>query len=77
MDSIDWLQQQEHEAWRTRIRQLRRELSEPRLSRGTVEPGRSEPGRKEESPEAPQPRTAPLEVAPPLSTGRPQKTVRP
>ena len=77
MDAVDWLQQQDIEVWRTRIRQLRRELSEQRLSMGTVEPGRSEPGRKEESPEAPQPQTTPLEVAPPLSTGRPQKTVRP
>lgn len=72
MDPIDWLQQQEHEAWKTRIRQLRRELSEQRLSRGTVELAR-----KEESSEAPQPRTAPQEVAPPPLAVRQQKPVRP
>ena len=77
MDAIDWLQQQELETWKTKIRQLRQELREQRLSMGTVEPGRSEPGRKEESPSAAQSQTTPQEVAPPLSTGRSQKTVRP
>ena len=77
MDPIDWLQQQDLDAWKTKIRQLCQELSEQRLGRGTVESGRSELGRKEESPKTPQAQTATQEVAPPLSTGRPQRTARP
>lgn len=79
MDAIDWLQQQDLAAWRTRLRQLRYELNQERGSRGAREPGRTEESPEASPPshfEAQKPQSVPQEVAPPAEWGRPQKPAR-